>query len=84
MLIERAVVLELIRQVENHVRLERLQLLLQHVEVVEDGKMLRGVAELAQRVEDVGFRLPIVRLQLRAQVLIERRRSDGVEERKDF
>ena len=83
-LVERAVVLELIGQVEDHVRLERLQLLLQQIEIVEDCQMLGGMTELAKRVEDVGFRLPIVRLQLRAQVLIERRRRDGVEEREDF
>lgn len=53
------------------------------MKIVEDGQMFGGMTQLAERIEDVGFRLPIVRLQLRRQVLIKRRRRDGVEER-DF
>ena len=39
-LVERAVVLELVGQIENDVGLEALQLLAQQIEVVEDGEML--------------------------------------------
>ena len=43
-----------------------------------------GVAEFGERGEDVGLGLPIVGLQLGAEVLIEGRRRDGVEQGEDF
>ena len=43
-----------------------------------------GMAECAERGHDVGLGLPVLGLQLRAQVLIDRRRRDGVEEGEDF
>ena len=48
-LVEPAVVLELVGQIENHVGREGFQLLPQQIEIVEDGEMLRGVAEGAER-----------------------------------
>ena len=78
-LVERAVVLELVGQVENHVGLEALQLLRQQVQVVENREVFRGVTEVAERRQDVRLRLPVVGLQLRAQVLVERGGRDGVE-----
>ena len=83
-LVEAAVVLELIREVEENVRREGLQLLPEQIEIVENGEMFRGVTEGAERVQDVGLGFPILRLHLRAQILIDRRRSDRVEKREDF
>ena len=83
-LIERAVVLELVGQIENHVRREAFQFLPQQIEIIEDGEMLRGVAERAECGQDVGLGLPILRLHLRAQVLVDRGRRDGVEQGEDF
>ena len=45
--------------------------LLQQIEVVEDREVLGRVAEFAQRGEDVGLGLPILGLQLRAQILVD-------------
>jgi len=83
-LIEGAVVLELVGEVENDIGLEALELLAQQIEIIEDGEVLRGVAELVERGEDVCLGLPVVGLQLGAQVLVERRGRDGVEEGEDF
>ena len=83
-LIEPAVVLELVGQIENHIRREALQLLPEQIEIVEDGEMLGRVAELAERGEDVRLGFPILRLHLRAQILVDRRRTDGVEKGEDF
>ena len=63
---------------------ESLQLLPQQIEIVEDGEVLVRVAELAERGQNVRLGFPIFGLQLRAQVLVERRRPDGVEKREDF
>jgi hypothetical protein len=45
----------------------------QQIEVVEDGEMLRRVAKRAERSQDVRLGFPILRLHLRAQVLVDRR-----------
>ena len=83
-LVESAVVLELVGEVEKNVRRERFQLLPEQIEIVEDGEMLRRVTERAERVQDVRLGLPILRLHLRAQVLVDRGRTDGVEKGEDF
>ena len=83
-LVEGAVVLELVGEIENDVRLEALELLAEQIEVVEDREVLGGVAEFGQRGEHVGLGLPILGLQFRAQVLVERRGRDGVEQGEDF
>ncbi len=83
-LVEGAVVLELVGEVENDVGREAFQFLPEQIEVVEDGEMLGRVAELAERGQNVGLGFPILRLQLRAQVLVDRRRRDGVEKGEDF
>ena len=70
-LVEGAVVLELVGEVEDDVRLEALELLPQQVEVVEDGEVFDRVAEFGERGEDVGLGLPIVGLQLGAEVLVD-------------
>ena len=84
MLIKRAIVFELIRQIENHVGLKALQFLAKQIEVVEDGEMFCFVAKFFQRGENIRLRFPIVGFQLRAQVLIDGRRRDGIEERENF
>ncbi len=71
-LIEAAVVLELVGEVEKDIGREGLQFLPEQIEIVEDGEMLRRVAERAERGQDVRLGFPILRLQFRAQILIER------------
>ena len=83
-LVEGPVVPELVGQVEDHVRAEGLQLLPQEIEVVEDGQMLVGIAELAQGGEHAGLGLPVGGLQLGTQILVERRGSDGIKQGENF
>ena len=54
-LIECAVVFELIGKVEKHVRLKAIELLAQQVQVVEDGEMFNRVTEFGERAKDVGL-----------------------------
>jgi hypothetical protein len=54
-LVEAAVVFELVGEVEDDVGLELLDFLLDEIEVVEDGEVFGGIAELGEGVEDVGF-----------------------------
>ena len=58
-LVEGAVVLELVREVEDHVRLEALQLLAQQVEVVKNGDMPGRVPQTPQGGKDVRLRPPV-------------------------
>ena len=83
-LVEPAVVLELVGQIENDVGREGFQFLPQQIEIVEDGEMFRGVAERAERGQDVCLGFPILGLHLLAQVLVDRGRTDGVEKGEDF
>src|SRR5207253_6294924 len=82
-LVERAVVLELVGEIENNVRLEALQFLPEQVEVVENRQLPGVVTEVAERRQDVRLRLPILGLQFRAQILVERRGGNGVEQREN-
>ncbi len=77
-LIEGAIIFELIGEIENDVRLETLQFLAEQIQIVKDGKMFDGMAERT------GFRFPIVRFQFRAQILINRGRRNRVKQREDF
>ena len=78
-LVEPAVVLELVGEIEKNIGREAFQLLPDEIEVVEDGQMLRGVAQLTERGEDIFLGLPILRLHLLAQILIDLRGTHGVE-----
>ena len=78
-LIEGAVVFELIGEVEDHVRLEALQFLPQQIEVVEDGEMRRFMTKFTKRGEDVRLGLTILGPQLGPHILVERGGRDGVE-----
>ena len=71
-------------QVEKDVRLEAFHLLPDKIDIVEDGEMLRGVTELAQRGHHVRLGFPIFRLHLLAQVLVDLGRADAVEQDQDF
>ena len=83
-LVEPAVVFELVGQIKNYVRREVFQFLPQQIEIVENGEMFRGVTERAERTQDVCLSFPILGLHLLAQVLIDRGRPDGVEKGEDF
>src|SRR6202040_3849145 len=83
-LVEAAVVLELVGEIENHIGREGLQFLPEQIEIVKDGEMLRRVAELTERGQDVGLGLPILRFHLRAEVLVDRRGTNRVEKGEDF
>ena len=83
-LVEPAVVFELVGEIENDVRRKAFQFLPEQIEVVEDGEMLGRIAKRAERGQDICLGFPILRLHLRAQVLVDRRRADSVEKREDF
>jgi glycerol-3-phosphate cytidylyltransferase-like family protein len=83
-LVESAVVFELVRQVENQVRLKALEFLADEVGIIEYGQVVRDAAQLLQRLEHIGLGLPILRLQFVAEVLIQRRRTNRVEQGEDF
>ena len=74
-LVEPAVILELVGQIENYVGREAFQFLPQQIEVVEDGEVFCGVAERTERGQDVRLGFPILRFHLLAQVLIDRGRA---------
>jgi hypothetical protein len=69
---------------KNDVRCEAFQLLPEQIEVVEDGEVLRCVAESGQRGQKVRLGFPIGCLHLLAQILIDRRGADSVEKGEDF
>ena len=48
-LIERAIIPELVCQIKNHIRLECLQLLPEQIQVIIDREVLRGMAKLFER-----------------------------------
>ena len=83
-LVEGAIVFELIRQVENDIRLEAFQLLPQQIEIVENRLVLRRVAKFTEGFENICLRLPFHGLQLRAEILVERGADHRVEQREDF
>jgi len=61
-LVESPVVFELIGEVENDVGSEALELLLNQVEIVEDGQVGGRVAEFVECGKDVRFGYPIIGL----------------------
>src|SRR5437868_611912 len=78
-LIESAVVLELVRQVKNDVRRETLHFLAEQIEVIEDGEVLGRMSERAERREHVGLRFPVLGFHLLGQVLVDLGRPDRIE-----
>ena len=62
MLVESPVVFELIGEVENNVGSEAFELLLNQIEIIEDGQVGGRVAEFLERGEDIRFGLPIIGL----------------------
>ena len=56
----------------------------QQIEIVEDGEVFDRVTELGECGENVGLSRPIRGLQERGQILIERRRLNGIEQDEDF
>ena len=83
-LVEFGLVLELVDQIEKDIGREGLQFLPQQIEIVEDGQMLRCVAQRAERGQHVRLGLPIFRFQLLAEILVDGRRTCAVEERENF
>ena len=83
-LVEFRIVFELFDQVEKDVRLKAFHFLPDKIDIVEDGEMLGGVAELAERGHHVRLGLPILRLHLLAQVLVDLGRTNAVEKDQDF
>ena len=83
-LIEGAIVLKLICKVEDEIGCEALQLLPQQIEIVEDGEVFHHVTEFGKGGEDVGFGFPIIGFQFGAQILIQRRGRDRIEQGEDF
>jgi hypothetical protein len=83
-LVESGVVLELFDEVEKNIGRERLQFLPEKIDIVENGEMLRRVAERAERGHDVRLGLPILRFHLLAEVLIDGGGTCTVEKHEDF
>ena len=84
-LVEPAVVLELVGEIENDIRREALQFLPQQIEIVENGEMLRRVAERrrARPGRSPRFSNPPSSSPF-AEILIDRRGTGGVEKGEDF
>src|SRR5437867_9188360 len=59
-LVESGIVLELFDQVEKNIGREGLQFLPEKIDIVKNGKMLRGVAERAECGHDVCLGLPVL------------------------
>src|SRR4030095_11400879 len=83
-LVEPAVVFELVGEVKNYIRPEGFQFLPQQVKIIKDGEMLFGIAKGVESAQDVCFGFPVLGFHLLAQVLIDGGRPDGVEKREDF
>ena len=82
-LVEGAVVLELVGQVKDEIGLKRPHFLPDEAGVIKDRQVFGGATERLQRFEHVGFGLPVFGLEFFAQILVERRGTDGVEQGKD-
>jgi len=83
-LVEPRIIFELLDQIEKNVRLEAFHLLPDKIDIVEDGEMLGGVTEFAERRHHVRLGLPILRFHLLAQVLVDLGRTNAVEKDEDF
>src|SRR5437667_6109126 len=70
-LIESGIVLELFDQVEKNIGREALQFLPEKIDIVKNGKMLRRMAERAERGADVRLCLPVLSFHLLAEILID-------------
>ena len=71
-------------QIEKNVGRERFQLLPNEIDIVVDGQMFRDVTKRTERVHDVRFGLPILCLQLLAEILIKPGRTCAIEEHQHF
>src|SRR5689334_25415714 len=69
-LVEPAVVLELISQIKNHVGREGCQFLAEQIEIMENGEMFLGMTEGWQGVQEVGLVFQIFLLIFFTQVLL--------------
>src|SRR5437868_11045187 len=65
-LVEAAVILELVGEIENYVGREVIQFLPDQIEIIKNGEVFCGVTERAERTQDVGFGLPILSLHFLA------------------
>jgi hypothetical protein len=83
-LIEPAVVAELIGEIEHNIRLEPVDLVAEDLGIVEDCLMLDHPAKGLHGLEHIGFGRPIRGGQLSAQVLVGRGRLRGVEKGEDI
>src|SRR5438067_5626390 len=83
-LVESAVVLELVRQVENDVRRETLHFLAEQIEVVEDGEVLGRMSERAEGGKHVRLGFPVLGFHFLGQVLVDLGWADRVEQSEDF
>src|SRR6266513_3504610 len=63
-LVEPAVILELVGQIKNYVGREVFQFLPHQIEVIKNGEMFRGVTKRAERAQDVCLSFPILRFHL--------------------
>src|SRR5258706_7748577 len=83
-LIERAIIPELVGKIKNHIRLECLQLLAEQIEVIVDREVLRGMAKLFERGQHSAFGFAVFGLQGGAQVLIDGGLFHRIEQRQNF
>ena len=71
-------------QIEKNVRLEAFHFLPDKIDIVEDGEMFGGVTEFAERSHHIRFGLPLLGFHFLAQIGVDRRRLDAVEQDQDF
>ena len=77
-LVEGAVVVELIGQVEDDVGLEELEFLPEQIEVVENSEVVLLVAELVESGQDVGFGFAVFGFEVLGEVGVDPRRRERV------
>jgi hypothetical protein len=82
-LIEPAVIAELVGEVEDDVGFETVEFIAEDVSIVEDGLVLDGPLEGLDGLENVGFGGPIGGLEFGGEVLIRGGGPGGVEEGED-
>jgi hypothetical protein len=83
-LVEPAIVFELIGEVEDDVGFEGLEFLANQIEVVVNGEMLGGVAKLTEGFEEIGLGLAVLDFEIGLKVLLEGGGGHGIEQGQDF